>query len=98
MLFSNPDYPIFLIAVFFLYALARGSSSARSRRDDRTDHRRADRRRARQPARQRTDGRGRSGSAWPCPRPTFDMPDRLSCRARRTPNHELQTTRWAARD
>ncbi len=24
MLFSNPDYPIFLIAVFFLYALARG--------------------------------------------------------------------------
>ncbi|HUS32669.1 MAG TPA: MBOAT family O-acyltransferase [Kofleriaceae bacterium] len=24
MLFSNPDYPIFLIAVFFMYALARG--------------------------------------------------------------------------
>ena len=24
MLFSNPDYPIFLIAVFFLYALTRG--------------------------------------------------------------------------
>src|SRR5215470_19189579 len=23
MLFSNPDYPVFLIAVFFLYALAR---------------------------------------------------------------------------
>src|SRR5678815_3372546 len=23
MLFSNPDYPLFLIAVFFLYALAR---------------------------------------------------------------------------
>lgn len=32
MLFSNPDYPIFLIAVFFLYALARGSSSPRGRR------------------------------------------------------------------
>lgn len=24
MLFSNPDYPVFLIAVFFLYALSRG--------------------------------------------------------------------------
>src|SRR5688572_16112765 len=24
MLFSNPDYPIFLVAVFFMYALARG--------------------------------------------------------------------------
>ncbi len=23
MLFSNPDYPIFLVAVFFLYALSR---------------------------------------------------------------------------
>src|SRR3954469_17130890 len=23
MLFSNPDYPVFLIAVFFLYAVAR---------------------------------------------------------------------------
>jgi alginate O-acetyltransferase complex protein AlgI len=29
MLFSNPDYPIFLIAVFFLYALARGHGVGR---------------------------------------------------------------------
>src|SRR5258706_10680644 len=28
MLFSSPDYPIFLIAVFFLYALSRRSSWA----------------------------------------------------------------------
>jgi hypothetical protein len=27
MLFSNPDYPIFLIAVFFLYALSRGAGA-----------------------------------------------------------------------
>ena len=30
MLFSSPDYPIFLIAVFFLYALARWSGDARA--------------------------------------------------------------------
>lgn len=29
MLFSSPDYPVFLIAVFFLYALARWGSGAR---------------------------------------------------------------------
>ena len=29
MLFSNPDYPIFLIAVFFLYALSRVGGRAR---------------------------------------------------------------------
>ena len=29
MLFSSPDYPLFLIAVFFLYALARWSEGAR---------------------------------------------------------------------
>src|ERR1051325_2848094 len=28
MLFSSPDYPVFLIAVFFLYALARRSTAA----------------------------------------------------------------------
>src|SRR5678816_938416 len=27
MLFSSPDYPVFLIAVFFLYALARWGGS-----------------------------------------------------------------------
>src|SRR5262252_5077262 len=30
MLFSSPDYPIFLIAVFFLYALSRRSGWARA--------------------------------------------------------------------
>src|SRR5258708_39536874 len=30
MLFSNPDYPVFLIAVFFLYALSRHHGWARA--------------------------------------------------------------------
>src|SRR5258705_2123017 len=30
MLFSSPDYPLFLIAVFFLYALARWGGGARA--------------------------------------------------------------------